>query len=332
MNIAFIPVRGGSKSIPLKNIKLLAGKPLVYWTAFAASTAKSIDKVVIATDSEEIRNVVKGLKLTKIELFNRNSENATDTASTESVMLEYIEATELNMNENFVLIQATSPLLTAEMIDDMIVKFQSSGKDSALSCVRTKRFFWNENGSPINYDFSNRPRRQDFNGWLMENGAVYINRVENILHDKCRLSGSVFAYEMPEETAIEIDEPGDFLIIEKLMTKRSVPVTIPTEKTFCFDIDGVLGVVADANGLDGDYGKNIPNIEIIELCNRLHKAGNKIILYTARGSGTGKDWREATENQMLTWGVCYNELHFGKPPADYYVDDKAMTLDMLRQL
>ena len=58
-NIAFIPVRGGSKSIPLKNIKVLLNKPMVYWTASAANNAKCIDKVVIATDSDEIKNTVK---------------------------------------------------------------------------------------------------------------------------------------------------------------------------------------------------------------------------------------------------------------------------------
>lgn len=90
-NIAFIPVRGGSKSIPMKNIKVLNGKPLVYWTAAAASGAGCIDKVIIATDSEEIKKIVLGFELPKVEVYDRNPENASDTASTESVMLEYIK-------------------------------------------------------------------------------------------------------------------------------------------------------------------------------------------------------------------------------------------------
>ena len=58
MNIAFIPVRGGSKSIPLKNVKPINGKPLVYWTALAAEKSKIIDKIIIATDSKEIKKTV----------------------------------------------------------------------------------------------------------------------------------------------------------------------------------------------------------------------------------------------------------------------------------
>lgn len=220
MNIAFIPVRGGSKSIPLKNIKNLAGKPLVYWTANAANNASCIDKVIIATDSEEIKRVVNEFKLPKVEIYNRNSQNAQDTSSTESVMLEYIEFAKLPPDDFFFLIQATSPLLKTKHIENMFNKFILDKADSALSCVRNKRFYWTEGGVPVNYDFRNRPRRQDFKGLMMENGACYINSVSNIIRDKNRLSGKISVYEMPEYTSVEIDEPDDFLLIEKLMERH----------------------------------------------------------------------------------------------------------------
>ena len=219
-NIAFIPVRGGSKSIPLKNIKILAGKPLVYWTAKAANDSKCIDKVIIATDSEEIKNAVKNFGLNKVEIYDRKSENAQDFSSTESVMLEYINAKNLDKEDLFFLIQATSPLLKSKHIDNMYQKFIEDGSDSSLSCVKTKRFFWSEEGKSLNYDYRNRPRRQNFKGLMMENGACYINSVGNILRDKNRLSGKISVFEMPEYTAVEIDEPDDFLLIEKLMEKH----------------------------------------------------------------------------------------------------------------
>lgn len=219
-NIAFIPVRGGSKSIPLKNIKLLAGEPLVYWAAKACNDATCIDKVVIATDSEKIRNVVKEFDLQKVELYDRNFENSQDTSSTESVMLEYIAAVSLNQKDKFFLVQATSPLLKSKHIDEMYEKYIEENADSALSCVLCKRFFWTNDGKSINYDYKNRPRRQDFDGLFMENGACYINTVENIKRDNNRLSGKICVYEMPEYTAVEIDEPDDFLLIEKLMEKH----------------------------------------------------------------------------------------------------------------
>jgi N-acylneuraminate cytidylyltransferase len=329
MNIAFIPVRGGSKSIPLKNTKIINGQPLVYWTAKAANDSTSIDKVVVATDGKDIKRVVLGFDLPKVSVYDRRPENAIDTSSTESVMLEYIGAGKPVASDNFILIQATSPLLSAKMIDEMFAGWRKSGADSALSCVRTKRFYWNDDGTPINYDFRARPRRQEFSGWMMENGACYINCVGSILRDKCRLSGRVYVHEMPGETAVEIDEPSDWIIVEKLL-RAANPAPVPSGKTFCFDIDGVLGEKADAKDLDGDYAKNTPNEEIIALCNKLYDAGNEIVLHTARGSGTGIDWLAATEKQLADWGVKYHALHFGKPAADFYVDDKAVTLDMLK--
>lgn len=220
MNIAFIPVRGGSKSIPLKNIKPINGKPLVYWTTKAANDATCIDKVIIATDSPEIKNVVQAFNFEKVEIYDRNPNNAQDTSSTESVILEYLEnATPLKSDYIF-LIQATSPMLTAQNIDEMFKFFMHSGADSCFSGVREKQFHWIEDNQlvkPINYDYKNRPRRQDFAGIIAENGACYINSVSNILEDQCRLSGKIATFELPAYTAYEIDEPTDWIIVETLM-------------------------------------------------------------------------------------------------------------------
>jgi N-acylneuraminate cytidylyltransferase len=220
MNIAFIPVRGGSKSIPLKNIKIINGEPLVYWTAKSSNDANCIDKVVIATDSNEIKQTVLSFGFNKLEVFDRNSKNASDTASTESVMLEYINQANLQKSDLFFLIQATSPLLKAEHIDGMHNAFISSDSDSMFSGVREKQFHWIEENDilkPINYDYKNRPRRQEFKGIIAENGACYINSVDNILRDECRLSGKISAYELPSYTSYEIDEPTDWIIIENIM-------------------------------------------------------------------------------------------------------------------
>lgn len=225
MNIAFIPVRAGSKSIPLKNIKQINGKPLVYWTAKAANDAKCIDKVIIATDSPEIKSVVKSFDFPKIEIYDREAENATDTASTESVMLEYLNKSNLQDEDKFFLIQATSPMLKAEHIDGMFDYFTKSGADSIFSGVVEKQFHWryvdkksgNFEVQPVNYDYKNRPRRQEFEGLVAENGACYINSVKNILRDKCRLSGKITYYELPAYTSYEIDEEIDWIIVETLM-------------------------------------------------------------------------------------------------------------------
>ena len=94
--IAFIPVRGGSKSIPLKNIKLLCGKPLVLWNVEALEACRQVDEIVVATDSDVIAETVSCGNYRKTKVYRRLAQNATDTASTESVMLEYIFYTSNN--------------------------------------------------------------------------------------------------------------------------------------------------------------------------------------------------------------------------------------------
>ena len=240
--IAFIPVRGGSKSIPLKNIKSFCGRPLVYWNIAGLQQVSIIDRIVVATDSEEIKKKVSSFNFSKVEIYNRSSENASDIASTESVMLEYIINANPDVGSTFMLVQATSPLTETKHFEEALALFNVSHFDSLLSCVRTRRFFWNEDGTSANYNYKSRPRRQDFAGDLMENGAFYINSVENIIRDKNRLSGKIGIYEMPEYTATEIDEPDDWTILENLMRKYVLSKQKNREKIklFLSDVDGVL--------------------------------------------------------------------------------------------
>jgi len=219
MNIAFIPVRCGSKSIPFKNIKDFCGKPLVYWNLEALENSVNIDKIFVATDCNEIKLVVNSFGFSKVEVYDRDKENANDTASTESVILEFLDKNSFKGSDLFLLVQATSPLTQTKDFDNAITKLKNENADSLLTCVRIKRFFWNENGSPLNYDYKSRPRRQDFNGVLMENGAFYINSIENIKKEKNRISGNVSVFEMDEFKSVDIDEDDDWMIAEKAMKK-----------------------------------------------------------------------------------------------------------------
>lgn len=241
--IAFIPVRGGSKSIPLKNIKLFCGKPLVCWNIEALEACSLVDDIIVATDSDEIWKTVESCHYQKTTLYRRSAENACDTASTESVMLEYINYAQLPVNDLFMLVQATSPLTETDHFTEALLLYAKGQYDSILTCVRNFRFFWNENGTSMNYDYMNRPRRQNFSGMLMENGAFYINKVKNILKSGNRLSGKIGIYEMPEYTATEIDEPDDWTILESLM-QRHVLSSQQAEKKhiklFLCDVDGTL--------------------------------------------------------------------------------------------
>ncbi len=243
MVVAFIPVRGGSKSIPLKNIKPFCSKPLVCWSIEALEECAAVDRIVVATDSAEIESVVLARGYSKVEIYHRSAESASDTASTESVMLEYIERKRLDPTVTFMLVQATSPLTQVGHFSEALGIYACGDYDSMLTCVCNKRFFWSEDGMSKNYDYRARPRRQDFIGELMENGAFYINSVAGIVESGNRLSGEIGIYEMPEYTAIEIDEADDWPILESLMYRhvlRGSDNVLRRIKLVLSDVDGVL--------------------------------------------------------------------------------------------
>lgn len=242
MRVAFIPVRGGSKSIPLKNIKIMNGKPLVYWTVKAAAECAEIDKVYVATDSGKIRDTVAAFGMEKVEVITRSAESASDTASTEFAMLEFAEKYDF---ESIVLVQATSPLLTSEDLSRGCKLFEKPDVDSVLSVVRQKRFHWEEDtdgyAHATNYDVFHRPRRQEFEGYLVENGAFYITSKKLLMESKNRISGNIKVCEMCEDSFIEIDEPQDWTILETLMKKRRKAAAAKKKiRLVATDCDGVL--------------------------------------------------------------------------------------------
>lgn len=242
--LAFVPVRGGSRSIPLKNIKPLNGRPLIYWSLVSLQNCDQIDEIIVATDSAEIKTTVEGFHFKKVRFYDRAAQNAQDTSSTESVMLEYLKAEPLKSQDIFVLVQATNPFSTVEDFNGALNQFKKNKTArSLLTAVRTKRFFWDLKNKPLNYNPAKRPRRQDYPGLLMENGAFYITRVQDLLKSKNRLTKPVITYEMPEHSGFEIDEPDDWIICEKLLQKhRAQPVArnYANIKLFLSDIDGVL--------------------------------------------------------------------------------------------
>jgi YrbI family 3-deoxy-D-manno-octulosonate 8-phosphate phosphatase len=248
---AFIPVRAGSKSIPLKNIKEMAGRPLVHWTIKAAHECDLIDRIVVSTDGPVIEQAVAEFGSPKVEIHHRSAESAADTASTEQVMLEY--AREHDDFGVMVLIQATSPLLTAEDLERGIRQFETGQFESVLSVVRQKRFVWKENdglATPVNYDFRARPRRQEFDGYFVENGAFYLTSRDALLASECRLSGRVGLVEMDEASYFEIDEPSDWAIVEGLLA-RKIGSRAPANGS---DLSKIRALFTDCDGVMTDGG------------------------------------------------------------------------------
>jgi len=284
--VAFIPVRGGSKSIPKKNIKEIAGKPLVYWVIDAALESEVFDGIYISTDDAEIKDIVYQHPFAeKLTVVTRSEETATDSASTESAMIEFARDHEF---EEIVLIQATSPLLENIHLKKACEVFSENKEaDSLLSVCRQERFIWQQTKDgftkPLNYDPKNRPRRQDFDGFLVENGAFYITKRENLLETGSRLSGKILCYEMPAETYFELDEPSDWAILEKFLQEKKndgLKEKLINIKLFLTDVDGVLTDAGMYYSEKGDELKkfNTRDGKGIEL---LRKKGIKVGIITS---------------------------------------------------
>ena len=99
--VAFIPARGGSKSISQKNIKVFCGKPLIFWNLQELQNS-NVDDIIVATDSAEIKSVVNAFNFSKVKVYDRIKDNAQDISSTESVILEYMKC------QNILILKLTS--------------------------------------------------------------------------------------------------------------------------------------------------------------------------------------------------------------------------------
>jgi N-acylneuraminate cytidylyltransferase len=216
MNIALIPLRAGSKSISGKNIKLLAGKPLCAWALEAAAQSGVFDRIVVSTDSEKIADVVKKIGI-PLDVIMRPMEYATDTATTESVMLHAALLVDFDVMTT---IQVTSPFTRPVDFSAAYAQFRREEADSLVACVRVKRFFWSDAGQPINYDPLHRPLRQQFRGTLWETGAFYFTKRHILEKHQCRLGGIISVYEMPEGAAADIDEPEDWERAERIIARQ----------------------------------------------------------------------------------------------------------------
>lgn len=219
-----IPARGGSKGVPGKNIRVIKDKPLIAYSIQDAQEAHLVDQVYVSTDDQEIASVARNYGA---EVIQRPLEFATDTASSESALIHALSEVEKTgvTPELVVFLQCTSPLRAGSDIDRAIKQLRSENADSLLSVSPTHRFLWHQvNGvaQSINYDYHQRPRRQDINPQYMENGSIYIFKPWVLKELNNRLGGKISLLVMNEEQSHEIDSLEDFEYVEFLLNKQSV--------------------------------------------------------------------------------------------------------------
>ena len=221
MRLAIIPARGGSKGIPRKNLKLLVGKPLVAHSIVQAKQTPGITRVVVSTDDAEIAAVSREWGA---EVVHRPPEISGDTASSESAILhvlDWLQTTEHYQPEFVVFLQATSPMRAPDDIQRAIETLEREHADSLFSACRVEGFAWRlARGAvaPVNYDPTRRPLRQDLKEEIWEeNGSFYIFKPWVLRKFISRLGGRIAMHKMQRAASFQIDEPGDFELLEHLM-------------------------------------------------------------------------------------------------------------------
>lgn len=216
MNIlAIIPARGGSQSIPKKNIVPFAGKPLVAWTIDAAKKSKYINKIIVSSDDDEILRIAEHFGA---ESLKRPKELATNAAPFEPLIFHTLDSLQ-NVSgyipEIFIYLQPTSPLRDAHDIDEAFFIFLKSDADALISVREIDNKFLKslivDNGylrGAANdlYSFMNR---QELPKICLPNGAIYIIKTEIFRKTKKLLSEKTIPFFMPESKSIDIDTMDD---------------------------------------------------------------------------------------------------------------------------
>lgn len=234
----------------------MVGRPLFTWV-LGEAVFSELDEVYVYTDDQSIIEFIdKEYHWTnKVKALKRSEESANDTASTEFAILEFCETINYNFDV-FCLLQATSPFTEKEDINACLEKLNGAC-DSALTVVNTHRFLWDNNGNPINYNPKERPRRQDFDGLLIENGAVYTITKPALDEHKNRLGDHVGIVQMHEDSLLEIDSESDWIAIESLLIERQKRAKKSEKiKYLVLDVDGVFTDGTITYTKDGEHTKS----------------------------------------------------------------------------
>jgi YrbI family 3-deoxy-D-manno-octulosonate 8-phosphate phosphatase len=253
--LAIIPARGGSKSIPHKNIYPLAGKPLLAYSIEHARQTPAITRIVVSTDDPQIGAVAQEHGA---EVIWRPAEISGDFAASEAALTHVLDS--LQEKEGYepdliVFLQATSPLRQPDDIQNAIDMLAREQADSLLSVYSMHVFIWREqNGeaSSFSYDYRNRRMRQNAPEDLVENGSIYIFKPWVLRQLNNRLGGKIALYRMKALDSIQIDEPHDMTMIEMLLAMRRPAVpNLSGVALLALDFDGVMTdnrVLVDQNG------------------------------------------------------------------------------------
>ena len=224
--LAIIPARGGSKGVPRKNIKMLAGKPLIAWAIEEAKKSKLIDMCIVSTEDQEIKSVAE--KWGGNVPFMRPMELAQDDTPGIEPVLHALKM--MPGYDYIVLLQATSPLRTVEDIDGAIAYCLDKSYESCVSVTEVEHSpYWmyqmdkQKHLQPIlKIEKEKSYQRQKLPKVYQLNGAVYVVSVEFVQREREFIGEETVGYVMPQERSYDIDTMMDFEVAEVLMNCRSM--------------------------------------------------------------------------------------------------------------
>lgn len=219
--LAVIPVRGGSKRIPGKNIKSLGSKPLIQYTLDAASEVFKKDEIIVSTDSKEIKKVVNELGWDVP--FLRPKELSTDSAGTYEVLLHAIDFVEKKGEKHnlLVLLQATSPFRNSQHIKEAIALYEPH-LDMVISVKETSANPYyllkeeNEEGYLVPSKKSSLEKKDLPKVWEL-NGAIYVINIASLKKNPINKFKKVKKYRMDDLSSIDIDTPLDWIVAESVL-------------------------------------------------------------------------------------------------------------------
>lgn len=214
-SVAIIPARAGSKRLPGKNKRLFLGKPLIHWTIEAALKSRSITKVIVTTDDEDILNYSSKFK--DAIFLKRDVELSSDTATSAEVVIDAMQRFGEGFN-NFVLLQPTSPLRDSSFIDqafEMLEQYRAKQLIAVRACEEVLGHIVIENNGYVRKLFPENPVGPNERA-LAINGAIYISDWPLFMHTKSFLTEYTQAFEMPTTNSVDIDTEEDWKKAEEL--------------------------------------------------------------------------------------------------------------------
>ena len=216
--IAVILARGNSKGIKNKNIKTINNKPLIYWSINTCLKSKNIDTVWVSSDSKKILSLSKKFGA---NIIKRPKNISGDYSKSEKAWEHAISFIKKNFSnvETVIGVQPTSPIRSYKTLDKAINMFYKKKLDSLFTAEKVYNYFiWKKQGKKYiaNYNYSNRPMRQEIEKKYLENGSFYIFNAEKFLKEKCRLFGKIGCFTMGKVESFEIDNHEDLKLFNSL--------------------------------------------------------------------------------------------------------------------